>query len=159
MDEEIKRIFSDEGLISEDEYSFTIKPIFSTQCSIIGITPGRSWHISCVQDDTLGDLLGLKPTVIHLEYNLTEYPVDNSSIDNIFSETNIAQGKIIRGKRSGDFHNLGIDVNLEFKTFENCRGGVQWYMMQSKSFLPKIGFILKNGNGNLVSFNGQSKTF
>ena len=42
---------------------------------------------------------------------------------------------------------------------EKFRGGVQWYMMESKDNFPSICFKLKNKNGDLISFNGQSVTF
>ena len=52
-----------------------------------------------------------------------------------------------------------MDVDSGYKYIENLRGGVQWYMMESKDNISSICFNLANENGNLVSFNGQSITF
>ena len=52
-----------------------------------------------------------------------------------------------------------MDVDPGFKYIEKFRGGVRWYMMESKDIISSIGFELKNENGILVSFNGQSVTF
>ena len=51
-----------------------------------------------------------------------------------------------------------MDVDPAFKYTEKFRGGIQWYMMDTKDFISSINFKLKNENGNLVSFNGQSIT-
>ena len=66
---------------------------------------------------------------------------------------------LLKGKRSGIIHNLVKDVWPGYCYIEKFRGGVQWYMMESKDFISSICFNLKNENGNLVSFNGQSVTF
>ena len=105
------------------------------------------------------DLLGFKPKVIHEEYNLSDDPVDILSFDNIFLETDIGQGMTFRGKRSGIILNFTMDVDPGYKYIERFHGGVQWYMMESKDIISSICFKLKNENGNLVSFNGQSITF
>ena len=52
-----------------------------------------------------------------------------------------------------------MDVGPRNKYFEKFRGGVQWYMIKSEVFKASIIFKLKNENGNLLSFNGQSITF
>ena len=52
-----------------------------------------------------------------------------------------------------------MDVDPGYKYIEKFRGGVQWYMMQSKDIISCICFKLKNENNQLVSFNGQSITF
>ena len=52
-----------------------------------------------------------------------------------------------------------MDVDPGYKHIEKLRGGFQWYMMDTKDFISSINFKLKNENGNLVSFNGQSFTF
>ena len=52
-----------------------------------------------------------------------------------------------------------MDVDAGCKYIKECRGGVQWYMMESKNVISSKCFNLKNGNRNLVSFNGQSATF
>ena len=66
---------------------------------------------------------------------------------------------IFKGKRSGVIHNWRMTVNPGFKYVERFHGGVQWYTMESKDIISSICFKLKNENGNLVSFNGQSVTF
>ena len=58
MNEELKRIITDEGYYSENEYPFKIKPNFSTLGSIIQIQP-QGPVIGFVLDDTIGDPHGL----------------------------------------------------------------------------------------------------
>ena len=86
-------------------------------------------------------------------------PVDFLSIDNIFLECDIAKGIIFKGRRSGIIHNFTMDVDLGYKYIENFRGKIQWYTMESKNVISSNNFILKNENGNFVSFNGQPVTF
>ena len=81
------------------------------------------------------------------------------SFGNIFIEADVAQGMIFRGGRTGIIHNFTMDVNPGYKYIERFRGGVQLYMLQSKGIISSICFKLKNGNNQLVSFNGQSITF
>ena len=38
------------------------------------------------------------------------------------------------------------------------RGGIHWFMLETKDFISSNIFRSKNENGNLVSFNGQSIT-
>ena len=52
-----------------------------------------------------------------------------------------------------------MDVDPGYKYIEKFRGGVQWYMMNTKDFILSINLKLKNENDNLVSFKGQSITF
>ena len=52
-----------------------------------------------------------------------------------------------------------MDVNPRLKYVEKFRGGIQWFTMESEGFISGINFRLRNENGNLVSFNGQSVTF
>ena len=52
-----------------------------------------------------------------------------------------------------------MDVDPGYEYIEKFRGGVQWYMMQSRDVVSSICIKLKNENGNLVSFNGQSIIF
>ena len=52
-----------------------------------------------------------------------------------------------------------MDVDPGYKYIENFRGGVQWYLMITKTFISSINFELKNENDDFVSFNGQSITF
>ena len=66
---------------------------------------------------------------------------------------------IFKGKRTGIIHNFTMDVDPGYKYIEKFRGGIQWYMMEIKDFISSVNLKLKNENGNLVSFNGQSVTF
>ena len=158
LSNELRRIIIDKGHYTESDYPFHIKSNFSTLGSIMKIKP-QGATIGFVFKDTIGNLLGFDETIVYEEYNLSENPVDIISFDNIFIETDITRGTIFRGKRSGIKHNFTMDVDLGYKYIENVRGGVQWYMMDTKDFISSIIFKLTNGNNNLVPFNGQSVTF
>ena len=158
LNNEIKRINIDEEYFTEANYPFKIKPNFSTLGSIIEISTQRP-VITFVPDDSIRDLLGYNKTTIFEEYNLLPNPVDILSFDNIFLESDIARGMIFKGKRSGIIYNFTMDVDPGYKYIEKFRGGVQWYMMESKDIISSICFKLKNENNQLVSFNGQSLTF
>ena len=158
LNDEIKRIIINNEHFTEDTYPFVIKPNFSTLGSIIEI-PNEESAISFKASDSIGSLLGFNKRTIYDEYNLSDNPVDTLSFDNIFIETNIAQGMIFKGKRSGIIFNFIMDVNPGYKYIHKFRGGVQWYMMDSKDLISSICFKLKNENGNLVSFNGQNVNF
>ena len=148
----------EKGHYSESDYPFIIKPNFTTLGSIVEITtPGP--QISFVFDDSIGNLLGYNEILLWGKCNLSDSPVDILSFDNIFIECNIAHGMIFRGKRSRIIRNFTMDVDPGYKYIEKFRGGVQWYMMETKGIISSICFKLKNENGNLVSFNGQSVTF
>ena len=158
MNNEIKRNIIDEGHYTEANYPFTIKPNFSTLGSFIEIST-QGPLITFIPDDSIRDLLGFFKTKIFEGYNLSPNPVDILSFDNFFLECNIAQGMIFKGKRTGIIHNFTMDVDPGYKYIEKFRGGVLWYMMESKDIISSICFKLKYENGNLVSFNGQSVTF
>ena len=155
---EIKRIIINDEHFTEDTYPFVIKPNFSTLGSIIEISNEES-AISFKASDSIGSLIGFNKRTIYDEYNLSDNPVDNLSFDNILIETDIAKGKIFKGKRTGIIHNFIMYVDPGYKYIEKFRGSVQWYMMESKDVISSICFKLKNENGDLVSFNGQSITF
>ena len=158
MNDEIKRIINEKGHYTDTNYPFKIIPNFSTLGSIVEILKPRPM-ISFVFDDSIGGLLGFNEILIWGKYNLSDNPVDILSFDNIFIECNIAQGMIFKGNRSGINHNFSMDVDPGYKYIENFRGGVQWYMMESKDFISSICFKLRNENNQIVSFNGQSITF
>ena len=158
LNNEIKRIIIDEEHYTESNYPFTIKPNFSTLGSIIERSP-QGPISNFMFDDSIRDLLGFNARTLYEEYTLSNNPVDILSFDNIFIECNIAQGMIFRGKRTGVLMNFTMDVDPDYKYIEKFRGGVQWYMMETKDIISSICFKLKNENGNLVSFNGQSVTF
>ena len=52
-----------------------------------------------------------------------------------------------------------MDGNPGFRYVAKIRGGIRWYMMQSKDFIQILVLYLKKENGDIVSFNGQSITF
>ena len=158
LNDEIKRIIIDKEFYTIESYPFKIKPNFSTLGSIAEIKP-QGPIIGFVFDDSIGSLLGFNETILYEEYNLSPNPVDILSFDNIFLETDIAQGMIFKRRRSGIIHNFTMDVDPGYKYIEKFRGGVQWYMMNTRDFISSINFKLKNENDNFVSFNGQSITF
>ena len=90
---------------------------------------------------------------------MSDNPVDILSFDDLFIECDIAKGLIFKGKRTGIIPNFTMDVNPGYRYVEKFRGGVQWYMMESKDVISSICFKLKNENRNLVSFNGQAVNF
>ena len=56
-------------------------------------------------------------------------------------------------------HNFTMDVNPGSEYVENIRGGVQWYMMESKDIISSICFKFEKEINQLVSFNGQGIIF
>ena len=66
---------------------------------------------------------------------------------------------IFKGKRSGLIHNFTLGVDPCYKYFEKFRGGIQWFMMNTKDFISSNNFKIKNENDELVSINGQNFTF
>ena len=158
LNKEIKSIIIDEEHYTEANYPFTIKPNFLTLGSITEISP-QGPIISFIFDDGTRELLGFNARSLYEEYTPSKNSVDILPFGNVFIECNIAHGMIFRGTRSGVIHNFTLDVDPGYKSIEKFRGGVQWYLMESKDIISSICFKLKNENGNLVSFNGQSITF
>ena len=158
LNDEIKRIIIDDEHFTSLNYPFKIHPNFSTLGSIVEISNQES-AISFRPDDSVGSLLGFNKRTIYEEYNLSDNPVDIISFDNIFIECDIAQGMIFRGKRYGIIFNFVMDVDTGYRYIHKFHGGVQWYMLNTNDFISSINFKLKNENGDLVSFNGQSVTF
>ena len=158
LNDEIKRIIFDDEHFTSENYPFKIKPNFSTLGSIIEITNQES-AISFRPNDSIGSLLGFNKRSIYEEYNLSDNPVDILSFDNILIECDVAQGMIFKGKRSSIIQNFTMDVDPGYKYIEKFRGGVSWYMVDTSDFISSINLKLKNENGNLVSFTGQSVTF
>ena len=158
LNDEIKRVNINDGHFNEENYPFFIKPNFSTLGSIIEISNEKS-AISFKASDSIGSLLGFIKRTIYEEYNLSDNPVDILSFYNIFIECDIARGMMFKGKRSGIIFNFTMDVSPGYKYIHKVRGGNQWFMMESKDVISSICFKIKNENGDLVSFNGQSVTF
>ena len=158
LDKEIKRLLIDQEHYTAVNYPFKVKPNFGILGSIIEIST-QGPIITFTPDDSIGNLLGFDKTSIYEKYNLSPKPVDIISFDNIFIETNIAKGMIFRGRRSRIIFNFTSDVNPGYKYIHKIRGGSQWYVLESKDIISSNNLKLKNENGNLVSFNGQSITF
>ena len=158
LNDEIKRSNFEEGHFTEVDYLFTTKANISTLASIIKISRQEAL-ISFIPDDGLRDSLGINANTIYEEYNLSPNRVDISSVNNIFIETVVAQGMIIKGKRSGIIHNFTMDEDPGYKYIGKFRGGLSWYMKESNDFISNISFRIKNENGKLISLNGQSNTF
>ena len=137
MDDEIKRINIDKDHYTEAKYPFKIKPNFSTLGSIVELLP-QGPIIGFVFDDNIGNLLGFNETILWEIYNLSPNPVNILSFDNIFIESDIVEGMIFRGKRTGIIHNWSMDFNPGFRYIDIFRGGVQWYMMESKDIISSI---------------------
>ena len=83
MNNEIKRININAGHFTEADYSFTIKLIFSTLGSIIGISR-QGPVISFLSNDSIKDVLGFNAITLFEQYNLSQKLVDILSIDYIF---------------------------------------------------------------------------
>ena len=158
LNNEMKRIIIDECHYTETNYPFTIKPNFSTLGSIIEISFQRP-VITFVPNDSIRDLLGFNKTTIYEEYYLSPNPVDILPFDNIFIQTDFAQGMIFKGKRSGIIQIFTMDVDLGYKCIEKYHGVLQWYMTESKDIISSYCFKLKIANNQLVSFNIQSIAF
>ena len=62
-------------------------------------------------DDSIRNLLGFNARTLYEEYTPSNNPVDILSFDNIFLETDLAQGMIFKGKRSGIIHNWTMTVD------------------------------------------------
>ena len=158
LNNEIKRIVIEEGHFTESTYPFTTKPNFSALGSIIEISPQCPIK-SFMFDDSIKGFLGFHAITLYEKYKLSTNPVDILSFDNIFLECDIGQGMNFKGRKSKIIHNWTMTVDPGYQYVEKFSGGISWYMMQSKDVLSSICFKLKNENGNLISFNGQSVTF
>ena len=139
---EIKRIITDKGYYTEDEYLFTIKPNFSTLGSIIEISPTGP-IISFVFEDSIRNLLGFNETILYKENIPSPNPVVIISFDNVFIETDIAHGMLFRGKRTGMIRKITMAVSPGYKFINKFHGGVQWYMMENNDIISSICFNLK----------------
>ena len=158
MNDEIKSSIIDKGHYTEVEYPFKIKPNFSTLGSIVENEP-QGALVGFVFDDSIGILLGFHETILWEDYNISQNPVVISSFDNTFIHTDIVQGMIFKCKRSGKKHKFTMDVDPGYRFIEKFRDGLQWYVMDNKGFISSINIKLKNENGEIVSFKGQSITF
>ena len=158
LDKKVRRTNIAEAHFTAAYYPFKIKPSFSTLGSIIEVSP-QGPISSSMFDDSIRDLLGFNARTLYEEYTSSNYPVDKISFNNIFIETDIAKGIIFKGRRSGIKMNFTMTVSPGYKYSCRFEGGIQWYMMESKDIISSISCKLKNENGELVSFNGQSISF
>ena len=110
LNNEIKRIITDEGHYGKNDYPFKIKPNFSLLGSITEIST-QGPIISFMFDDSMRDLLGFNARTLYEEYNLSPNPVDIISFNNLFIETDIAKGLIFMGKQSGIIMNFTMQVS------------------------------------------------
>ena len=94
-------------------------------------------------DDSIRDFSGFNARTIYEKHNLSLNRIDILSIDNFFMHTDFARCMILKTKRSGIILNFTMDVDPGYKYFEKFRGGVQWYMMESKNIFSSIFFKLK----------------
>ena len=142
LNDEIKRIITDEENYTEANYPFKIKPNFSTLGSIIEKSP-QGPIISFMFDDSIKDLSGFHYITLYEEYNLSTNPVDILSFDNIFPDSDIAHGTIFKGTKSKSTHNWTMTVDPGYNYVETFSGGISWYMVQSKDIISSICFKLK----------------
>ena len=96
---------------------------------------------------------------LYKEYNLSPNPVNTLTFDNVFIYTDIAQGIIFKGKRFGVIHSFTIDKSPVYKYVEKFRGGIKWYMMNTKDFISNTNFKFKKEHDELVSLNGEKLLF
>ena len=80
----------------------------------------------------------LDASTIYGDYNLSPNLVDVLSFEYNFSESDIAQGMIFKGRRSGILHNWTMTVDPGYKLVEKLAGGISWYMMESKDIISTI---------------------
>ena len=124
LNNEIKRIFIEEGHFTEINYPFAIKPNFSTLGSIITIST-QGPIITFPPDDSIRDLLGFNNPAIFEEYNLSPNFVDIISFDNILIETDIAKGMIYKGKRTGIILKYTMTISPGYNFVKQIRGVVK----------------------------------
>ena len=60
------------------------------------------------------------------------------SFDKKFLESEIAQERIFKSKRTGVIHNFTMGVDRGYKYIEKFRRGLQWLRMESKNFISNI---------------------
>ena len=93
LSNEIERNNIKKGCFTTEIYPFTITPNFSTLGGFIEIKANFiGSRISFLHDDSRRELLRFDSVVIYEQYNLSHNPVEILSFDNMFTETNIAQG-------------------------------------------------------------------
>ena len=134
-------VIIDEEHYTESNYPFTIKLRFSTLGSIIELST-QGPVITFVLNDSMGDLLGFNKTKMYEEGNLSPNTVDISSFDNVLLERNIDQGMIFKSERTGIIHHFTMDFDPGYEYIEKFRGGVQWYMMESREIISSNCFKL-----------------
>ena len=123
----------EERHFTEVEHPFKNKPHFSTLGSIIEIFRQEPL-VSLSPEDSIRDILGFSADKIYGEYNLARTPVDVLSFDNTFLECENDQRLVFKSKRSGTILNITMHVSPGSKNVEKFKGGVQWYLANTKGF-------------------------
>ena len=127
LNNEIKRIMIEEGYYTEGKCQFLIVPIFSTLGSFIKFKSNLfCCQINFVHDDSIRDLLGFDAVTFYEEYSLSPNPVDILYFDIMFLKCIVAQGLIVRGKRSGTLQWVLIPVVNTLRHSEEEYKGICW---------------------------------
>ena len=93
LSDEIERKKIKKGCFTTEIYPFIITPNFSTLGTFIEIKANFiGSRISFLHDDRRREFLRFDSVVIYEQYILSPNPVEILSFDNMFMETNIAQG-------------------------------------------------------------------
>ena len=79
-------------------------------------------------------MLGFNSEVTNEKYKIGPNYFSILSFDNIFLETDFANGMLLKGKRSGIIHSFTVDVDPSYSYIEIFRGGFQWYMMKRRLY-------------------------
>ena len=88
-----------------------IRPNFLTLGNNIEISSNiTGTQIASIPNNSMRYLLVFKPVTIHAEQNLSHYPVDVLTFDDIFLQTDIPQGMIFIRNRSRKNHFFAMDV-------------------------------------------------
>ena len=108
------------GCFTPELYPFKITPNFSTLGGFIEIKPNFIGSgISFLHDDSRREFLRFDSVVIYDQYNLSHNPVEILSFDNMFMETNIAQGMTFQIDLQPILINLRWTLIPVIDTFEN----------------------------------------
>ena len=92
LNDEIKRIFNEDGYFTEENDPIVVEPENSTLGSTIGrktILIGS--QVGFTPDDTLRDFSGFEPVVLYEKENLSCHSFDIFSFDNSLHQTDTAQ--------------------------------------------------------------------
>ena len=137
-------------VFSQDEYQFTIKPIFSTLGSIIELS-GRKPLNDCVQDIGIGGLIGFDTVILYEKviYHINQFTFSHLTA---FSSKLTWPRKKVKVQKNERF---ARDVDPGNSYIKKIRGGVQWYLVESKDFISNPSFKknMKKLNQYLLTVN------